>query len=76
MDSPEAACRLCWLLAHALVLLKSTIISFVLLTLTERPLSLLGLSAVSLYHSGVVSKSDDMIGQMCGAAAMGQQCLL
>ena len=32
--------------------------------------------AVSLHHSGVVSKSDDMIGQMCGAAVMGQQCLL
>lgn len=32
--------------------------------------------AVSLHHSGVVSKSDDMIGQMCGTAVMGQQCLL
>ena len=32
--------------------------------------------AVSLHHSGVVSKSDDMIGQMCGAAVTGQQCLL
>lgn len=32
--------------------------------------------AVSLHHSGVVSKSNDMIGQMCSTAVMGQQCLL
>ncbi len=44
VDSPEAARCFCWLSVHALVFLKSTIISFVLLTLTERLLSLLWLS--------------------------------
>lgn len=53
---------------HSLHPLKSAAISSVVLTLTERLLSLLQLSGcLTSSQRSVVSESDDMIGQTCDA---------